>query len=400
MMKLKAILFLLAGIGAVFAGAPEAMKADIAFLSSEACRGRGFTHKGISEAEKYITGELSAAGLTVRTRAVPLKVNVALRAPVCTLNGDTLQPGYDYIPHPYCPSVKTVFDGGSIGIYDPARLDSLKEMFGLNSLSEVRRHLMTVRPRKSAEKLLVFPEEYILQSRQNKQSSLPAIQVRQNLIPDTVRTLYLSHRVRYKRFSSNNIIAVIEGGSEPDSVIMLTAHYDHMGALGDEVYYPGANDNASGVAVLLSLARYYAQNSPKHTLVFVFFTGEEQGLAGSWNYVRRPAVPLKNIAACVNLDMVGSGREGYGMVAGADCPKDTLLLQEIAARNGLGEIRVRDNSPNSDHFPFTVYDVNAFFLYASGGEQPYHHPEDIAETLDWDVLENTYVLIRDYLDRR
>jgi Zn-dependent M28 family amino/carboxypeptidase len=172
-----------------------------------------------------------------------------------------------------------------------------------------------------------------------------------------------------------------------------------MGALGD-IYYPGANDNASGVAVVLSLARYYSKDPAAMSLVFCFFTGEEQGLYGSEKYVKDPLISLDKTMMVLNLDMVGSGHEGWGIVAGKENPKDMEIFEKYCAQHELGKLKNRSNKPNSDHFPFTRKGVKAMFFYASGGKQPYHHPDDIPETLDWDVMENLFEMIRSYISEK
>ena len=397
MLKRIVVLLLLSVL--LFADVAEQLKKDIAYLSSEVCFGRGYMNKGLKRAEQYIIKELRELDLEVKTQAVRMKMNVPVAKPYCVINGDTLRAGYDFIPHPHSGSVNTRFYAEDIDIYDADLLEQLKDSLELSSIAQVRRYLIKQASGEKDGRLYMFAQEDVLQSRQDKRFSRAALQVRSECVPDTMETLDYFHRTQYKRFRSNNVIARIEGGIEKDSVIMLTAHYDHMGALGD-VYYPGANDNASGVAVLLALARHYVENPPPYTLVFCFFTAEEQGLLGSFKYAYNPRYPLENVATLVNLDMVGSGGKGFGMVNGTACPKEADILRGIAEEHALGELRIRDNNPNSDHYPFTQLDMNAFFLYSSGGEQPYHHPDDVAETLDWEVLEQTVLWVREFITRR
>src|SRR6201999_64747 len=85
-----------------------------------------------------------------------------------------------------------------------------------------------------------------------------------------------------RNYTSQNVIGYVKGKDNPDSFIVFTAHYDHLGQMGKKVYFPGANDNASGVAMLLSLARYYSkpEHKPKCSIVFIAFGGEEVALLG------------------------------------------------------------------------------------------------------------------------
>jgi len=382
-----------------FADELENTKKDIKYLSSENCYGRSLAYDGIFHAEKYIVGVLEKAGLGVHLQAVKYGLNFVKKTPICVINGDTLRSGYDFIPHPFCPSVKKLYTSREIELLDLVALEKIKDSLSLGSVSQVRRHLLNKSKKKDRDRLLLFAENDIVISKQSKQSKRPAFQLRSDLLPDTIHTVFVCNEVSYIKAKTNNVIAVVEGNVIPDSIICISAHYDHMGGLGD-VYYPGANDNASGVAVLLALARYYTEIPPPMTLVFCFFTGEEQGLKGSWKYVKNPVLPLKRVMMAVNLDMVGSGLDGYGIVAGNDWPEDVSIFEDIREAHDLGQLKLRGNSPNSDHFPFSAKGVKALFFYASGGEQPYHHPDDIPETLDWQTMENTILLMKEYIQKK
>lgn len=403
-MKYRAFLFLMVCIAAFsraesFESITQDLKKDINYLSSEVCFGRGISHHGIYKAENYISKELKQAGLDVSKQAVRYKMNIPLGSPLLVINKDTLDLAYDYIPHPYTPSVNTMYKSEDVVVLGHDDLDALKDSLQLVSVSAARRHLLENTPSSIKGKLILFEEDRTLISRQNKKYKQVAFQVVKDRIPDDIAFVYAKHRTSYRSVVTRNIIGMIKGTSMPDSTICISAHYDHMGAWGN-VYYPGANDNASGVAVLLSLARYYSKNPPAMTLIFCFFTGEEQGLYGSQRYVQKPLVPLKQNIMTLNLDMVGSGHDGWGVVAGKEYPLEAAIFQGIAEHNDLGKLKLRDNAKNSDHFPFIEAGSKALFFYASGGKQAYHHPEDIAETLDWDVMENMISMIKDYIQAK
>jgi hypothetical protein len=381
------------------AGELENLKKDVHFLASETCKGRGMNGDGIYQAEEYINRELQKVGLDVRIQDVSYKQNIVLDKPICVINGDTLRPGYDFIPHPFSASADKRYLSENIEYVDSTALARVRELRHLSSASSARRYLIKKSKRKDREKLLLFDGDYPLISRQSKRSKRAVLQVNGDYLKEPIQWVYMHNQTEYKKVTTHNIITVITGTTVQDSAICLSAHYDHMGALGD-MYYPGANDNASGVAVLLALARYYAENPPPVTLVFCFFTGEEQGLKGSWAYVKKPVFPLKNVIMAINLDMVGSGLEGYGIVGGNDQPADISIFEDIREANHIGNLKLRHNSPNSDHYPFSDKGVPALFFYASGGEQPYHHPDDIPGTLDWKTLENTVLLMKNYIERK
>ena len=202
------------------------------------------------------------------------------------------------------------------------------------------------------------------------------------------------------QYQSQNVIGYIEGTEFPDSIIVLSAHYDHLGAIGNEVFFPGANDNASGIAMLLNLASHYTQNLPKKTLVFIAFGAEEAGIIGSKFFTDNPIFPLTKINFVINMDMMGTGEEGAMIVNGAILSHQFETLQKINSDNNyVAEIKKRGKAANSDHYWFTEKGVPAFFIYTMGGITAYHDVEDISVTLPLTKFEDCFRLIRDFLNQ-
>lgn len=174
-----------------------------------------------------------------------------------------------------------------------------------------------------------------------------------------------------------NVVGLLPG-TDPGRAVVVGAHYDHLGRrASDGAIYPGADDNASGTAVLLALARAIAEaGGVPRTLVFAAFAGEELGLLGSTRYVRQPPVPLERTALMINLDMVGRLREGRLHVGGVDSARGLRPLVEQAAA-GLGlDLRLRgDPWAPSDHTSFYAAGVPVVFL-STGVHADYHRPGD------------------------
>jgi peptidase M28-like protein/PDZ domain-containing protein/PA domain-containing protein len=222
-----------------------------------------------------------------------------------------------------------------------------------------------------------------------KPDSFPVPGVKLALSVDLVR----------ERGTTANVIGVLPGtdGKLKDEAIVVGAHYDHLGRGGEGslapdaagTIHPGADDNASGVAAVMGLARTFAAGGGvPRTLVFVAFAGEEMGLLGSEEYVRHPAFPLDRTALMVNLDMVGRLRDGKLYVGGVDTAKDLRALVENAARGVIGmtrglplapELRGDPYSP-SDHTPFYGAGRPVLFLF-TGAHADYHRPTDT-----WDKI--------------
>ena len=200
---------------------------------------------------------------------------------------------------------------------------------------------------------------------------------------------------------SQNVIGYVQGSVYPDSFIVYSAHYDHLGQMGKDVYFPGANDNASGCAMLLNLAKHYSkpENQPKYSIAFMAFCGEEVGLLGSKHYTENPLFPLKNIKFVFNMDIMGTGEEGITVVNGSVFKTEFDKLKEINAQNNfIKDVKIRGKSANSDHYFFSEKGVKAFFIYSMGGIKAYHDIFDRPETLPLNEFENLFKLITKFGD--
>lgn len=199
---------------------------------------------------------------------------------------------------------------------------------------------------------------------------------------------------------SKNVMGYVPGTERPDSFIVFTAHYDHLGRMGHEAVFPGASDNASGTAMLLLLANYYAKNPQRYSIVFIAFAGEEAGLIGSRYFVNHPQIPLDHIRFLTNIDIMGDATEGITVVNATKHPKEFSLLQSINEKEGyLPEVRERGEAANSDHYFFSEAGVPAFFLYSNSGPGFYHDVYDKPGTISLNNFMKVSELIRLFVTR-
>jgi hypothetical protein len=186
-----------------------------------------------------------------------------------------------------------------------------------------------------------------------------------------------------------NVAGQCAGASPEAPVIVVSAHYDHLGVRDGEVYQ-GADDNASGVAVLLALAASCLEAPLRHTAIFVAFDAEEHGLQGARAFVEAPPVPRERIALNVNLDMVSRGDKGELYAAGTHhYPALRPPLEQVASRAPVrlrfGHDRPEDGTDDwtmqSDHGRF--HEAGIPFVYFGVEDHPdYHKPTDTAERID------------------
>ena len=173
--------------------------------------------------------------------------------------------------------------------------------------------------------------------------------------------------------------------------------------MGDKTIFPGANDNASGIAMLLYLANHYMElgSNPKYSIAFMAFGAEEAGIVGSKYYTENPLFTLDNIKLLLNLDLMGFGEKGITIVNGRIYQKEFNVLSSInQKKNYVKEIKARGRAMNSDHYYFSEKGVPSFFIYTRGGPGAYHDIYDTAETIDLSSFQNVTQLLIDYVDSK
>lgn len=192
---------------------------------------------------------------------------------------------------------------------------------------------------------------------------------------------------------SQNVIACVPGEAK-DSFIVFTAHYDHLGLMGSQAIFPGASDNASGTAMMLYLASYFAAHPQHYTMLFIAFSGEEAGLLGSKYFVSHPLIPLDHIRFLTNLDIMGDATEGITVVNATEYPKEFDLLQKINTQgNYIPFVKSRGKAANSDHYFFTEAGVPSFFIFSNGGKGFYHDVFDTPKEITLNNIDGVAKLL-------
>lgn len=182
----------------------------------------------------------------------------------------------------------------------------------------------------------------------------------------------------------NNVIGFIKGTAYPDSYIVVTAHYDHLGTRNGQIFY-GADDNASGSAALLAMAAYFKQHPAKHSILFVAFDAEEKGLVGSNYFASHPPLPLSSMLVNINMDMIGRNDNNEIYICGTwHYPSLKKITDSIQALPPVKILLGHDNpdkgksqdwTTQSDHYAFHKSKIP--FLYFGVEDHPdYHRASD------------------------
>lgn len=355
-------------------------------LSSEAFHGRGYRQNGQQLAADYLLREFARLGLIPLSdnylQPFNLEVNT-FDSVYLRLNKKVLVPGTDFMVHPLSAHGKA---------------QKLKAGKGL-VLAEDGKQPKTMG--KNARLILETTDQKFTWSVGRDQWPLAYVEVRKAALPAKIKRADFYFSGSYKPHTVANVAGMVRGKKQPDSIMVICAHYDHLGRMGS-VLFPGANDNASGTALLLDLARHYSQpqNQPDYSLLFIAFAAEEAGLVGSNYFVNHPLVPLKHISMVLNLDLMAGGSDGIMVVNGEQQNRAYQLLDSVNTTGKyLKNVQKRANAANSDHYPFTQKGVPAIFVYTLGDVTAYHDPNDRPEQLRWQHYGAIFGLLRSFTDQ-
>ena len=350
----------------------------VKFLTSKKCFGRGYLNNGLDVAAKYIAAELKANKAepffsTGYFQWFDFNVNTFPDKVIVKINNKLLKPGIDYIVNPESGTVK--------GKYT---------VFKKDSVTHVANNM--------AVPISIKIKKKLTYSVATNSVAGCTIDLLSECAPAEIKNMEVNIESKVlTKYINKNICAYIPGKINNDTVMVFSAHYDHLGGMGKATYFPGANDNASGVSVLLNLVKYYQKNPPKYKTVFIFFAGEEAGLLGSHYFVESKVLDLTKIKFLVNLDLLGTGDDGIMVVNGFTFEKQFNVLDKInKEKNLVKEIKKRGKASNSDHYWFSEAGVPCFFIYTMGGIKAYHDVFDVAKTLPLTDYVDVFKLITEF----
>ncbi|MBL7917349.1 MAG: Zn-dependent exopeptidase M28 [Bacteroidia bacterium] len=377
---MRILFFLLFTLNFLFSQDSAYVRGVIKELTKKKYYGRGYTKNGLNKASDYLVKECKRNGAKPLfglnyvqpyqhpVNTYPGKMNV-------TINGKKLIPGRDFIIKPSSGSVKASFNF--------TKKDSVTYFAESNN----------------AKCKIVLQKKLTYSVGTKLQFNECEVQLLKSRFTDEIKTAKVNIDARFiPEFKTNNVGALIEGENN-DSIIIFTAHYDHLGGMGKKCFFPGANDNASGTAFVLNLMKHYAKNKPKYKTVFIFFSSEEAGLIGSKYFVENSPIPLSAVKFLINLDLLGTGDDGIMAVNGAILENQFKLLEKINTENKfVKEIKKRGKASNSDHYWFTEKGVPAFFIYTLGGVSFYHDIDDVEKTLPLTKYKEVFQLITTFVN--
>lgn len=385
-------------------------------LSSARFQGRGYARDGANKAGKYLAREYEKAGVDeVTLQPFTIDINTFCGAMEMRADGRKLKAGVDFSMREYSPGVHgefpvyhvdtTDFDAARL-LADLARPENAGALVCCDFWFTYKHRELFSKLQKAGEcsnaGLLYTWEAPIkfFKAYGEKVVDKPIVWVTPEAIAGVKRVRLNVDNAFLKDYALFNVIAKVSG-ERSDSCYVFTAHYDHLGNLGPRVFYPGANDNASGSAALVTLAAFYAKNRPPFDMYFVAFSGEDANLRGSTYFAEHPVVPLERIRYLFNIDMIGDDNPAlYCELSDAGMPQFPRF-EGLNAQKGLfSKLDRGELAANSDHYPFAVRGVPCIFLENKEGSAfpHYHTPADNIKTVRWETYEPLFKLVTGFIE--
>lgn len=416
-MKNYSLIFLFSFCSFFLVGQVEEGKKITKELCSEVYFGRGYIKGGDSLAALFLADKFKEKGLKPLKKGFlqpfEMSVNTFPGKMLLKVNDRVLDAGKDYIVDPYSGSAHGKWQFiqiSAVDLLDPLLVRNLIDSVGKLKLNAIVIDFTELKgdSLRSATKVsysfcdkvyvLALTNEKFTFSVADQQFKYAYVKVQESSV-DAIYSIETAIEAKFKeKHIANNVLAYIPGKNKK-KYIVFTAHYDHLGGMGAETYFPGANDNASGTSMLMALADYYKVNKPKYNIAFMAFAGEEAGLLGSHYFVTHPQLKLDRIRFLINLDIMGSGEEGITVVNGAVFTDEFDRLTQINSENNyLSQIKKRGKTSNSDHYFFTEAGVPSFFIYTMGPNKHYHDVFDTYKALSFSVYNEIVSLLVKFVD--
>jgi len=388
-------------------------------LCSQNYAGRGYVKSGVEKSALFLEDELKKIGVKpYPNRAYQQKYSFGVNTfpyPIqVKLNQKELAIGKDYLVD--------AMSGSALGQFEVLEINTKNYLQYQNILNEVGKIIVYNFTNLSNRDSILFFKKLAYQTikytpavwvERNKMMysvgrrafKYPLIHIDEKVY-QTPKTITLKINNKYvPSYTSSNVVGYIPPKKDifnlfkRDKYIVLSAHYDHLGQMGQAIF-PGANDNASGVAMILSLAKYFIKNPVKYGVILCLFSGEEAGLEGSKYFVSHPYFRLKKVKFVLNVDIMGGASKGITVVNATKYPKQFKLLTSINNENKyLNQVNKRGESANSDHYFFSQVKVPAFFIYSVGDVKNYHDINDKAENTPLNNFNKVQKLLIDFINQ-
>jgi aminopeptidase YwaD len=411
-------LFTLVAIGQ----STENVKSHTQELSKAEYMGRGYEHGGDLKAAKWIASQFETIGLEKFNDSYfqhfGFSINTLPSEFSLSMDGISLVPGQDFIIQKSCNTTHSTYPLiyiGTDGLKDMRMADSLSSVDVTSSIAAIDIDLVYSSYRQykeSMDAVFALPFAALIYLTDNPLRSFAMygtrlketviLEMKKDKVNSKNREVSLKVDTEFhQNYVTQNVIGYLEGKKRPNEYVIIGGHYDHLGMMGKHVFFPGADDNASGVAVVIEFARYFSnpKNRPDCSVIFMCFGGEEVGLLGAEYFANNCPVDPAKIKTVINLDMVAFGEGGFRVEHGDVLKEQMSTMRSIIDKNKLNiELQEAEAKAHSDHYPFIEVGIPALFITSGVKESvDYHTVNDNFESLPFSKIDELLILIREFV---
>ena len=387
-------------------------------LSSTKYYGRGYAYDGANKAGRYLEKEFQKAGVDeVVCQPFKLDINTFPGKMTLSVDGKQMKAGIEFVMREYSPGGKGTYplyyidtlnynaDKIFADLARPENKDAFVvcDFFFTYKHSADFKRLQSKQGCQNAGLIYTWNDQVLkfYKAYGERVIEKPMIWVSPAFPTDAKSVTIDIENEFLKDYECFNVIAKVEG-KRHDACYVFTAHYDHLGVLGKKVFYPGAHDNASGTAAIVTLAAHYAKCQPEYDMYFIAFSGEDANLRGSEWYAEHPMAPLQQVKYLFNLDMIGDNNPVQYCEVSDPGMEGFRLMEQLNDKNRYFKSLNRGElAGNSDHYPFAQRGVPCIFLENEGGDAfvYYHTVLDTWENAYFESYEPTFRLITDFIEQ-
>ena len=395
-------------------------------LCAFSMNGRGYGRGGNKAAADYIVNQFKEIGVGAvggqYMQPFYVSANTFPNRMTLQLNSNYLVAGTDFMIDPSSPSISGNYDAVVI-----TRAELNDAMTRMNKIRDARGNFIIVdntnhdgETRNVAMKIDQLVEQFktdgqiqvkgvIVYDTARYSKMIWSTSVRQGVRPvfyvgtpqdiESIRKVKVQADAAFvPQATTYNVVAVEPGTVYKDSSIIISCHYDHLGTMGEAVY-PGANCSASGVAMMLQLAKHFHTIKPKYTIVYIAFSGHELDLAGGKTLIKYPPVKLKNVQLVLDFDLMGNGSGGIKIANGKNHQDLMQRMVKIARDYKLvPDVELKLSSKISESYLFKELEIPSFFIYSVGGSLDYKNMNDTPQMLPYTRFAEMQSLVTRFIE--
>ena len=390
-------------------------------LSSEDFSGRGYTNSGHQKASNYISTEFKNIGLTPLTKNYkqffPVTANVFPDQMTISIDKKSLIPGLDFLVHPSCPSIngkfelvwlneKIVGNKKKMSKFVQSNLSNKFIIVDKQDIKDKSIHEFLdnmIHNPFNAKGIIFIEDEKLTWGASTKQFSFPIVYLNRTEI--NTKSKFISLQINAfleDDLTGENVIGYLKNDKNPNKFIILSANYDHIGMMGSNTIFKGSNYHASGVAMLLDLAKYYKQhlNELNYSIVFVAFSGEKLGQLGSKYFLNNPLIPNDAIKFALNLSSIGNGEQGLSIMNAKQEIESFLYLKNInIEKKYLMIVNEYEGNIKSAESSFTAFKIPSISFLTLSRKNFYNDLFDKPANLSLVEYQDCFFITKDFLNQ-